>query len=115
MRDNGQFGMIASDSKVGYGQLDICCEVLPTDAICCRLRAVADGRLRLVVDKYQKRAPQLSAWLEANVPEALTVLTFPAIHRKRLRTSNLLERINKELRRRTRVATLCNGPRYLAS
>lgn len=69
-------------------------------------RVEADRRLRLVVDKYQKRAPQLSAWLEANVPEALTVLAFPAIHRKRLRTSNLLERINKELRRRTRVATL---------
>jgi putative transposase len=69
-------------------------------------RAEADRRLRLVVDKYQKRAPQLSDWLDANVPEALTVLAFPAIHRKRLRTSNLLERINKELRRRTRVATL---------
>ena len=40
------------------------------------------------------------------MPEALTVLALPAIHRKRLRTSNLLERINKELRRRTRVATL---------
>ena len=66
----------------------------------------ADRRLRLVVDKYQKRAPQLSAWLEAHVPEALTVLALPVIHRKRLRTSNLLERINKELRRRTRVATL---------
>jgi putative transposase len=69
-------------------------------------RAEADRRLRLVVDKYQRRAPQLSAWLEANVPEALTVLAFPVAHRKRLRTSNLLERINKELRRRTRVATL---------
>lgn len=69
-------------------------------------RPEADRRLRLIVDKYQKRAPQLSAWLEANVPEALTVLAFPAMHRKRLRTSNLLERINKELRRRTRVATL---------
>jgi putative transposase len=69
-------------------------------------RAEADRRLRIIVDKYQKRTPQLSTWLEANVPEALTVLAFPASHRKRLRTSNLLERINKELRRRTRVATL---------
>jgi putative transposase len=69
-------------------------------------RTEADRRLRIIVDKYQKRAPQLSAWLETNVPEALTVFAFPAVHRKRLRTSNLLERINKELRRRTRVATL---------
>lgn len=69
-------------------------------------RAEADRRLRILVDKYQRRAPQLAAWLDANVPEGLTVLAFPAAHRKRLRTSNLLERINKELRRRTRVATL---------
>ena len=33
------------------------------------------------------------------------MLAFPAMHRKRLRTANLLERINKELRRRTRVGT----------
>jgi putative transposase len=44
--------------------------------------------------------------LEANVPEGLTVFQFPATHQRRLRTSNLLERINKEVKRRTRVATL---------
>ena len=69
-------------------------------------RAEADRRLALVVKKYEKAAPQLSAWLEANVPEGLTVFQFPAAHRRRLRTSNLLERTNKELKRRTRVATL---------
>jgi putative transposase len=69
-------------------------------------RAEADRRLRLTVDKYLKSAPKLSAWLEANVPEGLTVFQFPATHQRRLRTSNLLERINKEVKRRTRVATL---------
>ena len=58
-------------------------------------RAEADRRLRLAVDKYFKSAPKLSAWLEANVPEGLTVFPFPAAHRRRLCTSHLLERTNK--------------------
>jgi putative transposase len=40
------------------------------------------------------------------VPESLTVFDFPAAHRRRMRTSNLLERLNKEIKRRTRVAGL---------
>ncbi|MFM7035767.1 MAG: IS256 family transposase [Planctomycetia bacterium] len=58
------------------------------------------------VTRYHKAAPQLAAWLEENVPEALTVLRVPAAHRRRLRTTNGLERLNKEIKRRTRVATL---------
>jgi transposase-like protein len=42
-----------------------------------------------VVRKYEKPAPKLAAWLEANVPEALTVLRLPPSHRKRLRGSVL--------------------------
>ena len=44
--------------------------------------------------------------MEQNVPEGLTVFTRPETHRKRLRTSNMIERLNKEILRRTRVATL---------
>ena len=69
-------------------------------------RAEADRRLRLAVDKYLPSAPKLSAWWEVNIPEGLTVFPLPATHQRRLRTSNLLERTNKELKRRTRVATL---------
>ena len=68
--------------------------------------AEAERRLREVVTRYKKTAPQLAAWLEENVPEALTVLRIPAAHRRRLRTTNGLERLNKEIKRRTRVATL---------
>jgi len=56
--------------------------------------------------RYQKSAPALANWLEENVPEALTVLSCPPPHRRRLRTTNGLERLNKEIKRRTRVATL---------
>jgi transposase-like protein len=59
-----------------------------------------------VAEKYQASAPKLAAWLELNVPESLTVLQLPEKHRKKLRTTNSLERLNKEIKRRTRVATL---------
>jgi putative transposase len=66
----------------------------------------AEDRLARIVRKYEKSAPKLAAWLEANVPESLTVLRLPPTHRRRLRTTNMLERLNRELKRRTRVATL---------
>jgi transposase-like protein len=69
-------------------------------------RPAADERLQRVVRKYEKAAPKLAAWLDANVPESLTVLLLPPSHRRRLRTTNMLERLNRELKRRTRVATL---------
>ena len=69
-------------------------------------RAEADRLLDLMTRKYEKSAPQLARWLEENVPAGLTVFDFPVEHRRRLRTNNLLERLNRELKRRTRVATL---------
>jgi transposase-like protein len=73
-------------------------------------RPAAERLLAGMVTKYQKAAPKLAGWLagwrEENVPEGLTVFALPAAHRKRLRTTNLLERLNKEIKRRTRVATL---------
>ncbi len=56
--------------------------------------------------KYRATAPKLAEWLEANVPEGLAVFALPPAHRRRLRTINMLERLNKELKRRTRVAGL---------
>jgi transposase-like protein len=69
-------------------------------------RVEAERRLQLAVQKYEKSAPELARWMEANIPEGLTIFAVPPAHRKRLRTSNVLERINKEVKRRTRVATL---------
>ncbi len=66
----------------------------------------AERLLRLAVEKYRHSAPKLADWMERSVPESLTVLTRPAAHQRRLRTSNMLERLNKEILRRTRVATL---------
>lgn len=69
-------------------------------------REEANRRLQMAVKKYEKTAPKLAAWLQDSVPEALTVFALPAAHRRKLRTSNLIERLNKEIKRRTRVATL---------
>jgi transposase-like protein len=72
-------------------------------------RSEAERRLELTVRKYEKSAPKLSAWMSENVPEALTVFAFSPAQRRRLRTSNMLERLSKEIKRRTRVATLFPG------
>jgi len=69
-------------------------------------RAEADRRLAATVKKYRTNNPQLADWLERNLAEGLTVFELPEEHRLRLRTTNCLERLNKELKRRTRVATL---------
>lgn len=69
-------------------------------------RQEAERLLALAVEKYRGSAPRLAAWMEENIPEGLAVFTRPVAHRRRLRTTNMLERLNKEIHRRTRVATL---------
>lgn len=68
-------------------------------------RAEAERLLALMVTKYAPVSKKLAAWLETNIPEGLTVFDFPVEHRRRLRTNNSLERLNREIKRRTRVAT----------
>lgn len=64
--------------------------------------AKAETALAELVASYRDTAPKLAAWLEENVPEGLAVFTLPEHHRKRLRTSNPMERsIQQELKRRT--------------
>lgn len=69
-------------------------------------REEADRQLERVAKSYDKRAPKLAAWMRKALPEGLAVYEIPASHRRRLRTSNLVEWLNKEIKRRTRVATL---------
>ncbi len=56
--------------------------------------------------QYRETAPKLAEWMEENVPESLSVFALPSSHRRMLRTTSVLERLNKEIKRRTRVATL---------
>lgn len=69
----------------------------------------ADEAQRLLdrfVNAHQEQSPRLAAWAADAIPQGFAVFALPAAHRRRLRTSNAIERVNKEIKRRTRVATL---------
>jgi len=69
-------------------------------------KAEADALLKRAVQKYEQSASKLSAWLEESLPEGLCVFSFPEPHRRLLRTTNGVERINREVKRRTQVASI---------
>ena len=68
--------------------------------------AEAQRLLEHFLQDYRENAPKLVEWAETALPEGFVAFLFPEQHRKKIRTVNMLERINKEIRRRTRVATL---------
>ena len=69
-------------------------------------RDQAEHRLQTAVQCYGESAPDLSAWMEENLPEGLSVFAIPKPHRRMLRTSNWLENLNGTLRKRTSVVGL---------
>jgi transposase-like protein len=75
-------------------------------------RAQAEAQLRKTVEKYAHSASKLADWLEGNIPEGLTVFSFPGDHWRRIRTVNSLERVCLEIRRRTRVAVIFPNEAY---
>ena len=50
--------------------------------------------------------PRVAEHLEEHIEECLTCLSFPESHRRRIRTSGGLERLNQEIKRRTRVVRI---------
>ena len=69
-------------------------------------RHEAKERLKEAVAKYEKRAPKFSQWFEENGPEGMTFYKRPRGHWKKVRTVNVVERLNEEVKRRARVARL---------
>jgi transposase-like protein len=69
-------------------------------------RPTADAYLAKAVAKYQANAARLSEWLAVNIPEGLTVFSFPGASRRLLRTTNGVERLHREIRRRARVVSI---------
>lgn len=69
-------------------------------------RAEAERLLKHAIEAWRTEAPKLADWAEDNLAEGFTVFKFPQGHRVRLRTTNGLERINREIKRRTRVASI---------
>src|SRR5215216_4775158 len=60
-----------------------------------------------VAEKWRKRGyPRVADHLEEHVEKCLSCLAFPEPHRRRIRTTNGLERLNQEIKRRTRVVRI---------
>ncbi|MBL4775242.1 MAG: IS256 family transposase [Mariprofundus sp.] len=66
----------------------------------------AERLLKAFISDYEKSAPKLVDWAETALPEGFTVFAFDEHVRIRLRTSNVVERLNREIRRRTKVASM---------
>ena len=62
--------------------------------------------LNIAIEGWATAHPKLASWAQENIPEGFAVFGLPPEHRVRMRTTNGLERINKELKRSARVATL---------
>ena len=66
-------------------------------------REAAQAALAVAIAELEKKAPKVARLLEESGEEILGVYALPEAHRKRMRTTNMLERQNQELKRRTRV------------
>jgi transposase-like protein len=65
-------------------------------------RQEAKRKLDEAVQSVQSWAPELAQWMEENLPEGWTHFDFPQSHHARIRSSNPLERLNRDIRRRTK-------------
>jgi len=68
--------------------------------------AQARAAARACAQSWRTSHPLVAAKLEADLEECLACYAFPAAHRPRIRTTNGLERLNQELKRRTRVVRI---------
>jgi transposase-like protein len=73
-------------------------------------RATAEAYLAKTVAKYQHSASRLAEWMAGNLPEGLTVFSFPSAFRRSLRTTNGVERLHREVRRRARMVPIFPNP-----
>ena len=70
----------------------------------------AQQDLQAWLQRSAQRYPRLTAWVEAQIGETLHVYRLPRQHHKHLKSTNLLERLNEEIKRRTRVVRIFPNP-----
>jgi putative transposase len=68
--------------------------------------AEAQKDLSAWLSRWQKTYPRLCDWVEENISETLTFYRLPIGHHKHLKSTNMLERLNEEIKRRTRVVRI---------
>jgi putative transposase len=71
-------------------------------------RSIEEARQDLAawIAKWGARYPKLVGWVEETIEEALTFYRLPRQHHKHLKSTNMLERLNEEIRRRTHVVRI---------
>jgi putative transposase len=71
-------------------------------------RKLAEARQDLAawLGKWQTKYPKLCDWVEENIEETLTFYRLPESHHKHLKSTNMLERLNEEIKRRTYVVRI---------
>ena len=68
--------------------------------------AEAQRDLAAWLGRWQKKYPKLTDWVEEHIGSTLTFYRLPRLHHRHLKSTNMLERLNEELRRRTRVVRI---------
>lgn len=63
----------------------------------------ARHELSVWLKKWGDKYPKLCTWVEDNIEETFTFYNWPRAHHKHIRSTNMLERINEEIKRRTYV------------
>jgi len=58
------------------------------------------------LQRWQQKYPKLCNWVEENIDETLSFYKLPLPHHKHLKSTNMLERLNEEIKRRTRVVRI---------
>lgn len=70
----------------------------------------AQADLAAWLKRWERRYPRLTDWAEEAIGETLTFYRLPRQHHKHLKSTNLLERLNEEIKRRTRVVRIFPNP-----
>ena len=66
----------------------------------------ANRDLAAWITKWQSKYPKLVDWVESNITETLTFYRLPLAHHKHMKSTNMLERLNEEIKRRTHVVRI---------
>ena len=58
------------------------------------------------LSRWASKYPKLCDWVEANIEETWTFYRLPRDHHKHLKSTNMLERLNQEIKRRTHIVRI---------
>lgn len=66
-------------------------------------RKSAEKLARLIIEEYEGKYPEAMSCLEEGLEDSLQFYNFPEVDKRRISSTNVLERVNREIRRRSRV------------